>query len=205
MQKPKLIHILFVCLTAFSLVGCNLPFIAPQPTATSTASPTLPPTETPLPTNTPVPPTETPTLAPPTETPPVALPTAIPATATNTKQPTQSVFYPHPRDIFNGTFDSGVLVFRIGANPYLIIPKTVAVKKAECKEGGTLSDTVVFDTTNYEIRDGRFSINNVNGVTITGMFTSQVRATGSITLVLKNDKKNCTIGPLFWNATGATP
>ena len=199
MKKPKIFHIFFAVLTIVSLTGCNLPFIAPEPTPTATASPTLPPTETPLPTDTPVPPTETPTVPPPTDTPPP--PTAIPPTATNTKVPTVAFFFPHPRDLFNGTFETGVLSLRIGPNPYLIIPKTVVVKKATCKEGGTINDSIVFDgVPTYEIKDGKFSINYQDMVIISGQFTSQIKATGSITLNLKNEGKKCTVGPYVWYA-----
>lgn len=199
MKKPKIFHILFVSLTILSLAGCNMPFFAPAPTATATPSPTLPPTETPLPTDTPVPPTETPTLPPPTDTPPP--PTAIPPTATNTRIPTAVVVNPFPRDLFTGTFENGTLSFRIGPNPYLVIPKTVVVKKATCKEGGTISDSIAFaGTPTYEIKDGKFSINYLDMVIISGQFTSQTKATGSITLYLKKDAKKCTVGPFVWYA-----
>lgn len=203
MKKPNFFHILFISLTILSLAGCNMPFFAPEPTPTATASPTPPPTETPLPTDTPVPPTETPTLPPPTDTPPP--PTPIPPTATNTKVPTVASFSPHPRDLFNGTFENGTLSFRIGPNPYLVIPKMVVVKKAVCKEGGTINDALTFDDVpTYEIKDGKFTINYMDVVIITGQFTSEVKATGSITLNLKKEgKKKCTVGPFVWYAEAA--
>lgn len=199
MKKPKIFHIFFVTLTILSLAGCNLPFIAPEPTATATATATLPPTDTPVPTDTPLPPTETPTIPPPTDTPPP--PTPIPPTATNTKIPTVAAFYPIPRDLFVGTFENGSITFRIGPNPYLVIPKTVAVKKATCKEGYNISETVVFEgTPTYRIEEGKFTIIYMDSVNISGTFISQIKASGSISLNLKSEGRKCTIGPLIWYA-----
>lgn len=203
MKIPKIFQTLFILVIAFSLASCNMPFVAPEPTATSTATPTLPPTETPIPTDTPVPPTETPTVPPVTDTP---LPTPIPPTATNTKVPTAAVYYPTPRDFYSGSFENGTLTFRIGPNPYLVIPKSVVLKKAACKEGGTINTTINFEPPpTYDIDDGVFSIVYSDTVNIYGRFISEIRATGSITLKLKKDGKACTVGPLAWYADAVTP
>ncbi len=202
MSKPKIFRTLYILLTVISLSACNMPFIAPEPTATATFTATALPSNTPLPTNTPVTPTETPTLALPTETPTFTL---IPPTATATKIPTRASIYPIPRSFFSGTFDNGKLTFRIGTNQYLIIPKSITVKKAVCQEGGTISQTINFEPPpNYRIEDGKFTINYEGIVVITGYFQSTTRATGTITLNLKTEKK-CTIGPLYWNASGVLP
>jgi len=204
MNKNKRFHTLFSLLLVLALSGCNLPFLAPEPT------PTPLPTATEVPTNTPVPPTETPTLPPPTET--ATLPPPTPAitatsflvpTAIPTKAPTLAPILPIPRDLFEGTFEGGRLSFRIGTNPNVIIPKLVTLKKAQCKGGGTISDTISFEPPpTFWLLNGKFTITaGGDQVYWTGQFNTSKRASGSITLKVKKDNKACVIGPVAWTAT----
>lgn len=192
-----------VLFTLFSLIlilltsGCNLPFIAPPdtPTPTFTNTPTqVPPTATipPTATFTPtvIPPTATATLPPP---PPTVIPTA-------TKVPTKEPVVPLSKSKYEGSFAGGTLLLRTGPNGASVVPKTLILKKAACKEGGKISESLSFEPpTFFWITDGKFAIYWGSEVTITGVFISPTRATGSLKLEFTSPKK-CTVGPVTWTA-----
>lgn len=182
---------------ALALSGCNLSVSKPEEIPTS--APTMPPTAIPTqppPTNTSLP-TETATLPPPTET--LFIPTPVPPTATRTVAPTAIV--PVAGDKFDGSFDNGFLVFRIGTKGNWVILKSVTLKKANCQEGGTITQVVDYPSpTNFPVENGRFSF-YLDPVTISGQFITNKRASGSIKLVFKSQGKTCTVGPLTWQAS----
>ena len=200
MKKTKLFQTMFSLLMILALSGCYMPFLAPEPTATPLPTPTDVPTAT-LPPPTEIPtlaPTETATLPPPT---PTLMPTAFIPTAKPTKAPTLTPIEPIPRDLFTGEFEGGTLSFRIGANKTIIIPKIINLRKATCKEGGKLSDTISFEPPpSFIIENAKFTITVGTQVYWTGQFVSAKRASGSITIKVKGDSKNCTVGPVAWSA-----
>lgn len=202
----------------FAITACNLPFLSQQvaetPSATLThtqeaASPTPAPSNTSAaPTNTDTPiPSNTPTPLPPTAT--FELPTLPPPTAipTNTPIPTQKIVKPYPKARFDGTFNGGTLTLRISDNSNMIIPKEVRVKNGVCNEGKALSDTMNFEPPpSYPIINGKFDINYMNIVFISGQFLNPTTAQGSIKLLLQYPGGGrCTIGPLAWKATALVP
>ncbi|MEW5872721.1 MAG: hypothetical protein AB1894_25910 [Chloroflexota bacterium] len=202
MKKHATLYALLAAMVIFSLTACNLPTSKPTVTPTLAVTNTFPPpppSATPLlPTDTLAPPpSDTPLPPPPTDT--QVPPTRVPPTATRTAAPT--AIKPIEGDKFEGTFEYGTLTLRIGANGNWIVPKQVTVKKAPC-EGGKFSDHISFEPPpSFPIEDGQFSFVYEGFVTISGVFTSAKRATGSIRLALKSGGKNCNIGPSTWIAT----
>lgn len=195
-------------LLILSLTGCNLPTFGPAATPTATVTATLPPSPTP----TQPPPTETPTVPAATNTPEVSQPTppaeAAPTQAPTATQPpatavvpTVGVPVPVSRALFDGVFPGGRLSFRIGELSSRVIPKTVTLKGAECKEGGKLNDSISFEPPpSFVIDQGKFTMTQGDQVTISGQFLSSTRAAGTITLRLRGGGKACTVGPLSWTA-----
>jgi hypothetical protein len=203
MKKTK--PVLFTIFSLFLILmtsGCNLPFISPPatPTPTFTDTPTqVPPTEIPT-----MAPTFTPTTIPPTATatiPPAPPPTVIPtATKPPTKAPTKEPVVPFSKTKYEGSFPGGTFLIRTGPNGASVVPKSLVLKKAACKEGGKISESMDFEPpTFFWITDGKFAIYWGNEVTITGVFISPTRATGSLKVELTSPKK-CTIGPVTWTA-----
>lgn len=203
MKHNPILIILTSLMLVLSISGCDvLPFVAtmtPTPTHTETPTP-IPPSPTPAP------PTDTPTITP-TETSGVPSETLTTApqfptfTPTFTKAPTKGPVTPLAKAKFQGTFTGGTLVFRTGANGLSVVPKTVSLKGATCKEGKTVSETIGFEPpTFFWVVDGKFTIVWGTEVTITGVFITPTRATGTISLALKTSKGKCTIGPLSWIA-----
>jgi hypothetical protein len=102
---------------------------------------------------------------------------------------------------FEGTFEGGELVFRINQIATAVIPKSVRIRKAKCKEGKTISDLLAFDPPpSYPIEDGSFSIVIGDQLSWSGMFTTPKQARGTIRMFLKSEGINCTIGPVGWIA-----
>lgn len=220
-------------LAAFVLSGCNLPALTPEeptptaaspataapaadtPAATPTIAVSAAPSSTPLPAVT-LAPTATQPGAGATQPPgaqptgsqppgPTAPPASLPPTATS-PGPAPTIAQPtaEARALFEATFPGGSLSFRIGALSDVVIPKLVTLKGAECKEGGRISHQVSFEPPpEYPIKDSRFSITQGNAVTISGVFTSNTRAYGTVTVRLNKDGANCTVGPLNWAANGS--
>jgi hypothetical protein len=201
----------------FALTACNMPFLSPAVTDTPTAAPTntLPaasPTPaasvTPVPSNTATPiASNTPTPLPPTATivlPTLPVPTAIPS---STLALTPTPVKPYPRARFDGTFINGTLILRISDNSNMVIPKEVRVRNASCKEGKSLSDTINFEPPpSYEIIDGKFNLNYLDFVFISGQFFSSTSAQGMIRLILQiPGGGRCTIGPTPWKASASVP
>jgi len=215
--RHRILRKAFAFAVVFALTACNLPFLSPAatPTAVDTAtftaqpaSPTPAASDTPVPSNTPTPiASNTATPQPPTATlalPTLPLPTAIPS---NTPIPTQAVVKPYPKARFDGTFVDGTLVLRISDNSNMIIPKEVRVRQAACKEGKALSDTLNFEPPpSYAITDGKFDINYLDIVFISGQFFTSTSAQGMIRLILKfPGGGRCTIGPTAWKASASVP
>lgn len=202
MKNKRPLQAFLILVLVVSLTACNLPSSKPSATATQAATP-VPPSPTPLPpteTATPEPPTATPTEEVlPTVTLPIINPTREPS-----RTPTMVTFKPAPHARFDGTFEYGKLVLRIDNNPIYIVPKTVTVKGAPCKEGkGKLSDSLTLEPpTYYEIVQNRFYIDFGGGmVKISGELISATKMRGSITITLKADGKTCTAGPYAWTAS----
>jgi hypothetical protein len=203
MKNNRPVFVFLTLVLVISLAGCNLPSARPADTATPTAT-QIPPSPTPLPpTATAAPPTEMPTQEPPTPT--KVQPTMVFPTKAPTNTPTPVVIKPAARARFDGTYDYGTFVFRIGDNPAYVVPKSITVKSAPCNEGKNRkkSDTLTLDPpTFYQVIANRFSINFGDSVIISGEFITPVKARGTLTLKLKVDGKACTIGPYAWSATG---
>jgi len=197
MQRHSLSTTLLILLLILPALGCNfITSVIAKPTATSTQ-------------------TETSTLPPPTETFTPEPPTAEPATATltiletstlapdtleNTVAPTLAAIVPEAGVKFVGSFDGGLLSFRISSNSNAVIPKTLNFKKAACKEGGTISDLQAFDPPpSFLIDKGKFTISR-DTLLWTGFFTTPRQARGSVEIKLKKGGSNCTIGPIAWIA-----
>lgn len=205
-------------------LSCNLvrqaftaPTSTPAPTETPTA--TLPPTPAPTPTVPPLPavippvPTQAPPTAAPTEVlaptaPPEASPTSPAAYVTEppppTLAPTATEGYPIPeeRALFEGTFTGGQLSFRIGADATTVIPKSVILKGATCKEGGKINYAIDFEPPpEYKIVKGAFLINYGNTVAIFGQFQGRDRVLGNVTVRVVLDGGVCNVGPLPYAAT----
>ncbi len=203
-SRLKILSILFLVL-AF-VTSCNYPGAPGAVTDTPVPSPTIPATATqppPPPTDTlpPAPPTEALPPAPPTATQGPPPPTAPPPTNTSYPTATAAPVTPVPRALFYGTFESGELTFRIHENSKIVIPKTVTIKNAACKEGGKLSDHITFEPPPFfEITGISFTMTQGTQVSISGSFVSGTQARGTITLRLKLPNSNCTIGPLAWVA-----
>ena len=195
--------IMLVVIPALLSSGCSAIYsiqnVPPTPTATFTYTPTIPPSPTPIPpTETPLPlPTDIPTEIPPTNT--VAIPTTLP---TDTPIPTREIIYPVANAKFEGSFPGGTLTFRVGDNGKTVIPKLVALRKAECKEGKKVSDTISFEPPPVFWLDekGNFTMTQKTQVTISGYFRTPTYAAGSIQVNIKNQGKDCTIGPVNWVA-----
>lgn len=196
-----------------SLAGCNLPAAEPDATLTATPTKVLAVTPTTIPASpTPIPPTDTPTVVQPTDTPTLVPPTDTPAaptaTWTNTPAPTQSYGIPLSRAKFEGTFANGELTLRIGENPNLVIPKLVTLRGAVCKEGGIINDSITFEPPpSFWITNGKFTISIIDlfsvgdQLTISGVFLTSSRASGTISISLRSNKGKCTVGPLNWTAS----
>ena len=203
MKNKRPLQAILILVLVFSLTACNLPSSKPSATATQAAT-AVPPSATPLP-----PPTETATPEPPTATPTEELlPTAtlpiVNPTREPSKTPTKEIIKPPAHARFDGTFEYGKLVLRIDNNPAYIVPKTVTIKGAPCKEGkGKLSDSLTLEPpTYYEIVENRFYIDFGGGmVKISGEFISPLKARGTITIAVKVEGKNCTVGPYPWTAS----
>ncbi|MBN2547680.1 MAG: hypothetical protein JXB15_00870 [Anaerolineales bacterium] len=199
MKSNPILCILLTTALILILAGCNFPSAA---TATNTALPASPnsaPTATAVP-PTPAPPSETPTELPPTAT--IALPSPEPFTPEPSQTPTQTVIQPEPGALFEGTFENSILQFRISKNGQEVIPKMIRVRKASCREGGTITTLLAFDPPpSFPITDGQFVIARDKQIYWTGIFTSARNARGSIELHLGTGGKNCTVGPVSWYAT----
>lgn len=204
MQKTKILCLLLLLTLAASVAGCNYPGMPGMATPTATPTATPPPTPTSLPPTNTLPPPPTETAAPPpvpTNTqgppPPTAVPpTPIPPTATKV------IITPASRALFMGSFTGGTLTFRVHENSKLVIPKTVTVKSASCKEGGKISDHISFEPPPmFEIANLKFTMTQGDQVTISGQFLTATTANGTITLTIKDDSGKCTIGPLPWTAS----
>lgn len=201
MKNNRSLQALLVILLTISLSACNLPQAKPSEAPTQVAT-TVAPTPSPLP------PTETPTPEPPTATPTEELPSpTVPTlefpTKVPSKTPTAVIVVPPPRARFDGIFEFGKLVFRIDNNPAYVVAKTVTIKNAPCKEGkGKISNTYNLDPPKYfEIVLGKFYVDYDGFVKLSGEFLTPNKARGTLTLYLKLDGKNCTIGPYAWTAT----
>lgn len=201
MKNNRPIQAFLILVLAVSMTACNLPQSKPTATATQAATP-IPPSPTPLP-----PPTETATLEPPTPTLPLP-PTATQPIVFPTREPSKTftpvVIKPAAHARFDGVFEYGKLVLRVDNNPAYIVPKSVTIKSAPCKEGkGKKSDTLTLDPpTYYQIVENKFYIDFGGGmVKISGEFISPTKARGTITMSLRAEGKSCTLGPYAWSAS----
>jgi len=192
-----------VAVMILAMLACNLP--SEEPSAVPTASPTVAaPTQAPSPTVPPqpvTPPTtipleiEPPTLAP-------TVPTPVPATPTATLVPTQPAIKPDEKIKMDGTFVGGELTLRTGENGNTIIPKSVRIRKAECKQGQIAQDLLAFDPPpSYPIEDGKFTIDAKGIIVIYGQFTTPKSARGTLTIKINAGGEPCTIGPVVWTAS----
>ncbi len=198
----KINYLSLILVGALLLTSCNYPGAAPALPATPTVTETLSIPPTPLPTDTPAePPTDTPE-PPPTETIGPPPPTIAPPTATTPPTATRGMVTPIPGALFKGTFPGGDLTFRVHANGRLVIPKTVTLRGAECKEGGKINDQITFEPPpQFEVENAQFTMSQGTQVTISGRFNSSTSASGTITLKLKAKKGACSITSAFQATT----
>jgi hypothetical protein len=209
-------RLLLIAALLAAALACNMPrLVIPEPTRTP--APTLPasPTIPPLPVKNPPTPTSAPSPAPPTPTfappPATAAPPTEAAAVTLTLPPSPTVIPPTPtagypvpddRALFEGAFTGGKLTFRIGANSQTVIPKSLTLKGAACKEGGKVSTSLTFEPPpEYPISQGRFTISYDGVVTIFGQFQSAERVLGTVSVKIIQSGGNCTFGPVPWAAT----
>jgi hypothetical protein len=193
-SKASLISLFLI--GALLLSSCNYPGYAAEATqAIATATETLGIPPSPMPTDTAeAPPTDTPEPPPPTDTvgppPPTQAPppTQVPPTATRAQ------ITPMPGALFVGSFTGGDFTFRVHQNGWLVIPKTVTVRNAICKEGGKFSDHITFEPPpQFKVEDGKFTMTQGSQVVISGWFSSSTVASGTITIKIKKKGENCTI------------
>ena len=105
---------------------------------------------------------------------------------------------PRPRWKYIGQFGGGELTLRTNDKGDMICLKQVILRDAQCKEGGGVNDTIVFDATCFfPIYNGQFTI-TMEGVTLDGQFINPNTATGWVTISGVYGGCSCTIGPAKW-------